>query len=250
MNGVPAAVHAALVDLDGTLLDTVPDIAAAVNRMLAALGLRECSEHAVRNLVGQGSARLVERCLALDGAAGRSFDRDPLELFVRFYDEESGVRTRSFPGVIEGLGAIAAQGVRLACVTNKLTRFTVPLLERTGLAHFFAAVVCGDSVARLKPDPLPMLHACRLLAVEPAEAIVIGDSANDVAAARAAGCRVLCVPYGYSEGQSVSSLGCDCVVDDLCGAARFIAEQDAQGRAERRGTPGITADSRVKGTNP
>lgn len=235
MTAAPAAVRAALVDLDGTLLDTAPDIAAAVNRMLAALGLPERTQHEVREWVGQGSARLVERSLAAAGVGRRSLDRDPLELFVGFYDEESGVRTRSFPGVLEGLRAIAAQGVRLACVTNKLSRFTLPLLERTGLAHFFAAVVCGDSVARLKPDPLPILHACRSLAVDIPEAIVIGDSVNDVAAARAAGCRVVCVPYGYSEGQSVASLGCDGVVDDLCGAARFIAGQNAaEGRAKGR----------------
>ncbi len=222
-------VRAALIDLDGTLLDTAPDIAAAANRMLARLHLPPRSIAEIRGFVGQGSARLVRRCLEAPAARENAFD-ESLEAFVRFYEEESGRRTQAYPGVKEGLTALTAAGIALACVTNKLERFSAPLLERTGLARFFDALVCGDTVSRLKPDPLPYVHACSLLAVVPAQAVVIGDSANDAIAGRAAGCRVLCVPYGYSEGRPVASIGCDAIVDDLACAAAYILAQNERAR--------------------
>jgi phosphoglycolate phosphatase len=130
-----------------------------------------------------------------------------------------------FPGVIEGLRALHAAGLPLACITNKAERFTVDLLQRTGLDGFFAVVICGDTVARKKPDPEPVLTACARLDVRPADALMIGDSANDVQAARAAGCPVWCVPYGYNEGQPVESLDCDAFVPDLAEAARRLLDR-------------------------
>lgn len=227
-----APVRAALIDLDGTLLDTAPDIAAAANRMLARLQLAPRSVEEIRGFIGQGSARLVRRCLEAAGAQASAFD-ESLDAFVRSYDQESGRRTQPYPGVHEGLKQLSAAGIALACVTNKLQRFTVPLLERTGLARFFSVLVCGDTVSRLKPDPLPYVHACQSLAVVPGQAVVIGDSANDAVAGRAAGCRVLCVPYGYSEGHSVASIACDAVVEDLPSAAAYIRSENERAREVR-----------------
>jgi phosphoglycolate phosphatase len=127
-----------------------------------------------------------------------------------------------FPGVVEGLHALRAAGVPLACITNKAERFTVDLLRRTALDGFFDVLMCGDTVARKKPDPEPVLAACGRLGVAPADALMIGDSANDVQAARAAGCPVWCVPYGYNEGRPVESLDCDALVPDLAEAARRV----------------------------
>jgi phosphoglycolate phosphatase len=127
-----------------------------------------------------------------------------------------------FPGVLEGLRALQAAAVPMACITNKAERFTVDLLKRTALDGYFGVVVCGDTVAKKKPDPEPVLTACARLGVRPAEALMIGDSANDVQAARAAGCPVWCVPYGYNEGRPVESLDCDWIVPDLAVAARQL----------------------------
>ena len=231
-----ATLRAALIDLDGTLLDTAPDLAAAVWSMLSELRLRPLAESEIRDFIGQGVARLVRRCIE---AAGAPSDAEVFEAglsaFSRAYEDESGRRTRFYPGVIEGLDELSSQGIALACVTNKIGRFTAPLLQRTGLAERFDVVVTGDSVPQLKPHPEPLLLACRRLRVGPGEAVVIGDSRNDVVAARAAGCRVLCVPYGYTEGQPVSALGCDAVVADLREAARYVrnANREANETAAR-----------------
>lgn len=210
-------IRGVLIDLDGTLLDTAGDLAAAANRMLATLRLPPRSRAEVSTYVGKGIARLVERCLTgdLERRADPELLARAIELFSRAYDEESGLHSSVYPGVVEGLDALAGMGLRLACVTNKAQRFTLPLLERMGLARRFEAVVCGDMVARGKPDPLAYLHACERLALQPQEAMVVGDSENDVIAARAAGIDVVCVAYGYTEGKPVESLGADAVITDL-----------------------------------
>jgi phosphoglycolate phosphatase len=127
--------------------------------------------------------------------------------------------------VIDGLRALHGARLPLACITNKAERFTVDLLKRTGLDGFFDVIVCGDTVTRKKPDPEPVLAACARLGVQPSEAVMIGDSANDVQAARAAGCPIWCVPYGYNEGQPVASLDCDAIVPDLAEAARRLLDR-------------------------
>jgi phosphoglycolate phosphatase len=137
----------------------------------------------------------------------------------------NGDQSVMFDGVISGLELMKSMGLRLAVVTNKATEFTLPLLERTGLAPYFQAVVCGDTLAHAKPHPAPMLHACDLLKSEPARSVAVGDSINDAQSARAAGCSVLAVPYGYNEGQSVQTLEVDAIVDSIEGAARWIAAQ-------------------------
>lgn len=218
-------MRAALIDLDGTLLDTAPDLAAAANAMLADLSLAPIDEFGVRGFIGKGLAHLVRRTLgAVRGAEPdeRTLER-ALKSFEHHYALLNGLRSALYPGVREGLAALRSRGARLACVTNKPARFTQPLLEHFNLARYFDAVVSGDSVARGKPDPEPLLAACSQLGVAISEAVMIGDSANDALAARAAGCRVLLVPYGYAEAAALRNLDCDGIVESLLHAAQLPA---------------------------
>jgi phosphoglycolate phosphatase len=213
----PLTVEAVMIDLDGTLLDTIPDLAAATNLMLEALGEAVLPLDTVRNFVGKGIPRLVERALArdIDGKAGSESMARALPVFERFYTEVNGRHTTMYPGVREGLELMRKAGFRLACVTNKAGAFTGPLLERMGLAHFFELTVSGDTLPRKKPDPMQLLHVCQAFGIAPARMLMIGDSGNDVQAARAAGCPVFCVPYGYNEGHDVQSLEVDAIVGAL-----------------------------------
>lgn len=217
-------IAAVMIDLDGTLLDTLPDIAAAAGRMLAALGLRPCSRDEIRSFIGKGIPNLVQRCLEADAANMRAaaLEAEALALFQEFYLEESGGRSAVYPGVIEGLAQMRAMRLRLACITNKAARFTLPLLERKGLAPYFELVVSGDTLARKKPDPMQLAHVCAAFALAPGAALLIGDSANDALAARAAGCPVWCVAYGYSEGGEMHNLDCDAIVNSLSEAANIL----------------------------
>ncbi|ANN74086.1 phosphoglycolate phosphatase [Bordetella bronchialis] len=224
--------HAALLDLDGTLLDSVPDLATAANAMRMELGMPPLREAVIATFVGKGVDRLVQRTLA---GAQEHGELDPAlyararASFYRHYHLVNGDKAVIFDGVLDGLKAMRDQGLKLAVVTNKPTEFTMPLLERTGLAGFFAAVVCGDTCARKKPDPQPVLHACTLLGVQPGRTVTIGDSINDAQAGRDAGTYVLVVPYGYNEGVDVRSLDVDGIVSSLVEAAQWIAQGSSRG---------------------
>lgn len=209
--------RAVLIDLDGTLVDSAQDLAAAANAMLAEYGRDALDLDTVRSYVGRGIANLVQRCFGSEPPA-----EGALAAFRRHYGQTNGRQARVYPGVIEGLRAMQALGLPLACVTNKAAAFVPPLLTATGLDGFFDCLVCGDTVPRVKPDPLPLLHACEHFGVAPQEALMIGDSLNDVRAARAAGCPVICVPYGYSEGRSLQAADCDAIVPTLEAAARLL----------------------------
>lgn len=217
-------VRAALIDLDGTLLDTALDIAVAANAALRELGLRELDTRAIRDFIGKSMPHLVRR--SLETALGRAPEEELFERaqgrFAEHYERVNGTAARPFPGVVAGLEAMRAQGLKLACATNKLERFTRPLLEKTGLADYFDAVSTPDLAGGRKPDPAVFLYACRRFGVAPAEAVVIGDSDNDGDAARAAGCRFLLVPYGYREGKPVSAVRNDGVVHTLLDAAALL----------------------------
>jgi len=217
-------IRAALIDLDGTLLDTAPDLAAAANATLAGLGLGALEAARVRDFVGKGIAVLVRR--SLEAALGRAPDDALLEraqaLFAPHYARLNGAASQPFPGAAAGLAAMRANGLKLACVTNKLLRFTAPLLEKAGLAASFDAVVTSDLAGARKPDPAVFRYACGRLGVAAAEACAIGDSANDSQAARAAGCRFLLVPYGYREGLELAAIPNDGVVATLEEAARAL----------------------------
>jgi phosphoglycolate phosphatase len=208
-------IKAVLIDLDGTLLDTVPDLADAANAMLAELGRLTLPADTIRDFVGKGIPNLVGRCLGYPGESHSPEAREALAVFKRHYAAVNGRRTRVYPGVLEGLRAMRAAGLKTACVTNKAAAFTEPLLAATGLLPLIDMTVSGDSLAEKKPHPLPFLHLCDRFGISPAEALVVGDSRNDVAGARAAGCAVVCVPYGYSEGEDVRDLGADAIVASL-----------------------------------
>jgi phosphoglycolate phosphatase len=217
------AIKAVLIDLDGTLLDTAPELAAAVNAMLADLRLPALAAGTVRDFIGSGIPRLVERSLQAAGLAlpCAHFER-ALRSFGAHYRRLNGTTAAPFPGVVEGLERMRAGGLRLACVTNKAAAFTAPLLDKSGIAPLFDTVVSADQAGARKPHPAAFLFACRALEVEPAGAAVIGDSANDAEGARAAGCRVLLVSYGYSEGRDVRTLDSDGVVASLGEAAGLL----------------------------
>ena len=216
--------RAALIDLDGTLLDTAPDLAAAANATLAELGRAPLPAEAVRDFVGKGIAHLVRR--TLETSAGTPPDDATFDAacarFAAHYERLNGSAAQPFDGVREGLTAMRAMGLRLACVTNKLARFTEPLLAASGLRGFFDAVVTSDRAGARKPDPAIFLDACRRLGVVAGEACVIGDSSNDAEAARAAGCRFLLVPYGYREGRGLHEIESDGIVPTLREAAKLL----------------------------
>ncbi len=215
-------IRAVLIDLDGTLLDTVPDLADAANAMLAELGRLTLPQDTIRDFVGKGIPNLVGRCLGYPGESDAPEAREALALFKRHYAAVNGRKTRIYPGVPEGLRALRAAGLKTACVTNKAGAFTEQLLAATGLDRLLDLTVSGDTLAEKKPHPLPFLHLCERFGIAPAEALVVGDSRNDVAGARAAGCPVFCVPYGYSEGEDVRNLGADAIVGTLEEAASRI----------------------------
>jgi phosphoglycolate phosphatase len=217
-------VAAVALDLDGTLLDTAADLAAAANAMLAELGRPTLPVSRVADYVGKGMGVLVHRVLSghPDGRVDDDLHRRASESFLAHYERENGRAARAYPGVRAGLDAMRAAGLRLAVVTNKPASFTATLLALTGLAEYFELVVGGDTLARRKPDPLPMLHVCERFGLEPRQVLAIGDSLNDALAARAAGMPVVLVPYGYNEGRDVRELDVDAIVQDLCVASKLI----------------------------
>ena len=213
------AIHSVTIDLDGTLLDTVPDLAAAANGMMRELGRPEYPIATVAAFVGRGIPKLVERCLPdLDADAVAKAQ----DIFRRHYAIENGRRSALFPGVLEGLQAMRLAGLRLAVITNKAAAFTEPLLVATQLSPWFEFAVSGDSLPHKKPHPAQLLHACGRMGTAPAENLHIGDSHHDAVAARAAGCPVFIVPYGYNEGKDVQGIDCDAIVASLEEAARRI----------------------------
>ena len=220
----PLRVKAVTIDLDGTLADTIPDLAAAANMMLRELGRPALAVERLRDFVGKGIPKLVERALAgsVDGAAPADLMARALPVFERHYAGVNGKHSVLYPGVEDGLRALQSMRLPLACVTNKSGRFTTPLLEQLGIAHFFEQVVAGDTLPQKKPDPAQLLHACRGFGIAPGEMLMIGDSVNDALAARAAGCPVFCVTYGYNEGQDVRALDVDAIVASLIEAKRLI----------------------------
>lgn len=205
-------------DLDGTLLDTIADLAEACHRMLDEIGEPQRSLAEVHSFVGKGMAVLVERCLTHGQPPSTEKLQQGIESFQRHYAAVNGKFTRIYPGVIEGLDAWKASGLKMGVVTNKPGMFTETLLDRMGLTAYFAVIVSGDTTAHKKPHPEPVLHACRIFNVRPDRNLHIGDSKHDIHAAHAAGCLAYAVPYGYNEGQPVDSADCDALVSDLLAA--------------------------------
>ena len=228
----PGALDAAMVDLDGTLVDTLGDFVLALNLMLADLSLPPVARAAVERRVGKGSEHLIQSVLhhvlkVAQAHEGRTLSAIDLEAtaaqllpaastrYQRHYLAINGQHASVYPGVVEGLQQLQKQGLKLACLTNKPLAFALPLLRAKGLDGFFCAVFGGDSFERKKPDPLPLLKTCEAMACAPARTLMIGDSSNDARAARAAGCPVLLVTYGYNHGAPVRQVYAEGFIDSL-----------------------------------
>lgn len=215
---------AAIVDLDGTMVDTLGDFAEALNRMLRDLSLPGVAPAAIERMVGKGSEHLIHSALVhvlapanvsgADAKARALFER-AWERYQHHYLAVNGQHSAVYAGVVEGLQALRARGVRLACLTNKPGAFAMPLLAAKGLDGFFEQVFGGDAFERKKPDPLPLRKTCEALGTLPARTLMIGDSSNDARAARAAGCPVVLVSYGYNHGEPVRGVDADGFVDSL-----------------------------------
>jgi len=206
-----------LIDVDGTLVDSVPDLAFCVDQMMTALGREPRGEARVRDWVGNGVERLVRRALTgtLQGEPDEADFNRAYPIFLQLYAENTSKRSCLYPGVREGLDRLKAADYRLGCVTNKAARFTEPLLKDLGVYNDFSIVISGDTLTKKKPDPAPLLHAAKLLGCQPTEAMMIGDSVSDVAAARAAGFQIVCMSYGYNHGVDIREAAPDAVIDTL-----------------------------------
>lgn len=213
------AYRAVLFDLDGTLIDSIHDISAAANTMLTHLGFAPLPQSLITNFVGQGVDVLVWKCLleaVSTNAPSPEQYQQGREVFAQAYQKRlAHAQTALYPKVRTGLQAFQDSGAKLAIVTNKPLANTQVVLEQTGLAPFFTEVVGGDSCEEKKPHPLPLLYACAQLETEPTETLMIGDSINDVQAARAANIDVLILPYGYNQGRPVTELEADAIVPSI-----------------------------------
>jgi phosphoglycolate phosphatase len=206
--------QAAIVDLDGTMVDTLGDFVVALNAMAGELGLAPVARDFVERTVGKGSEHLIRQTLAVLGADAQHYDA-AWASYQHHYAAINGRHATVFDGVPAGLQRLAAHGLRLACLTNKPTAFALALLRAKGLDGYFAFTFGGDAFERRKPDPLPLLKTCEALGSRPAQTLMVGDSSNDAAAARAAGCPVVLVTYGYNHGEPVRGVDADGFVDRL-----------------------------------
>lgn len=211
-------------DLDGTLIDSVPQLAQAVNRMRVQLGFGEAGEQAVRHWVGNGADMLVRRALAdaLGTEPGDELRRAARTAFDAAYDQVADQGLVFYPGVLDTLAALRRAGKRLAIVTNKPYRFVPAILAAAGLSEQFELVLGGDSLPEKKPSPAPLLHVCRQLDVDPARTLMVGDSENDVLAAQAAGMAVVGLTYGYNYGRDIADSGPNWVLSDFAALADIL----------------------------
>jgi phosphoglycolate phosphatase len=218
---LPSGLQAAIIDLDGTMVDTLGDFAAALNQMLRDLACRGIDATAIEQMVGKGSEHLIRSVLAHVNADASLYER-AWQSYQTHYLAINGQHSAVYAGVAEGLNALKAAGLRLACLTNKPANFARPLLAAKGLDGYFDFVFGGDAFERKKPDPLPLLKTCEALGASPARTLMVGDSSNDARAARAAGCPVILVPYGYNHGEPVRGVDADGFADSLADVAAMI----------------------------
>ncbi|MGD8575948.1 MAG: phosphoglycolate phosphatase [Thiohalophilus sp.] len=213
-----------LIDVDGTLVDSVPDLAYCVDEMMKRLDMPTHGEDKVREWVGNGVERLVRRALIgqLDGEPDEVLFEKAYPVFLDLYVENTSKRSKLYPGVKEGLAYLKQSGYRLGCVTNKAEQFTVPLLKDLGVYDDFEIVVSGDTLPKKKPDPLPLLHVAEFFGVNPEQALMIGDSVSDVTAARAAGFQIVCMSYGYNHGMDIRKADPDAVIDSMAELSELL----------------------------
>jgi len=222
-----------LIDVDGTLVDSVPDLAFCVDEMMKQLDMPTHGDAKVREWVGNGVERLTRRALIgqLDGEPADALFEKAYPIFLELYAENTSKRSLLYPGVVEGLDYLQSAGYKLGCVTNKAAQFTLPLLKDLGVFDRFEIIVSGDTLEKKKPDPMPLLHVAEHFAVEPAKAMMLGDSVSDVKAARAAGFQIVCMSYGYNHGVDIRDAQPDAVIDSMAELSALLEEAPSQGVA-------------------
>jgi phosphoglycolate phosphatase len=206
-----------LLDLDGTLVDSIPDLARSINQTLVQISIEERNIDDIRNWVGNGVEKLLHRALTndIDGEAESELFEKTFEIFMSIYNENMCASSVCYPGVREGIDFLKENNIKLGCVTNKSEQFVEPILEKLGLLNDMSIIIAGDTLAKKKPHPLPLLHAAETFEKDPALSLMIGDSESDVKAARAAGFQIVCVSYGYNHGNDIRDTNPDAVVDSL-----------------------------------
>lgn len=206
-----------LLDLDGTLVDSIPDLANAVNKTLLEFSIAEREINSIRNWVGNGVEKLLHRAISndIDGTAEPGLFEQAFPIFMDIYSKNMCAVSYCYPGVREGIDFLKDNDIKLGCVTNKSGRFVGPILQQLGLMDDMSIIIAGDTLPRKKPDPLPLLHAASVFEADPESSLMIGDSVTDVKAARAANFQIICVSYGYNHGNDIRDTNPDAVVDSL-----------------------------------
>ena len=206
-----------MIDLDGTLVDSVPDLAYCIDEMMVKLGLQKWGETQVRHWVGNGVPKLVERALTgeLEGQPIKEVFDVAYPIFLDLYKDNNAQRSYLYDGVREGLDYLKSQRYQLGCVTNKLEQFTHPLLKVLGIFNDFKIIISGDTLAKRKPDPMPLLYCAEHFNLKPEDCLMLGDSVSDVKAARAAGFDIICMSYGYNHGNDIADENPDLVIDSM-----------------------------------
>ncbi len=217
-----------IFDLDGTLIDSVPDLAAAVNHMLTELGYRAYDEHLIRLWVGNGAQTLVKRALSgsvtIDETIDETHFMQALNIFLTHYSKNLALHTKAYENVVTTLQQLQKRGYRLAIVTNKPVEFVSPILEALSLQQYFEYFIGGDSLPERKPHPMPLLHVCEKLGTTVDEAVMIGDSKNDLLAANAAHMQSIGVTYGYNYDEEISVYDPDIIVDDFAELLKYLVK--------------------------
>ena len=206
-----------MIDVDGTLVDSVPDLAWCVDETMKEIGLPVRGEVIVRQWVGNGVIRLMERAIAndLDAAHDGALFEKGMPIFNALYADNNAKRSGLYDGVKEGLAYLKSLDLKVGCVTNKDERFTIPILTDLGIVDEFEIIISGDTLDKKKPDPLPLLHSAEKLGVDPKQSLMLGDSKSDVKAARAAGFGIICMSYGYNHGEDINNYNPDAVIDSM-----------------------------------
>ena len=206
-----------MIDVDGTLVDSVPDLAYCIDEMMQKLGLQKWGEAKVRRWVGNGVPKLVERALTgeLEGRPIKEVFDIAYPIFLDLYEDNMAERSYLYDGVREGLDYLKSQSYQLGCVTNKSEQFTHPLLKILGIFNDFKIIISGDTLAKRKPDPMPLLYCAEHFNLKPEECLMLGDSVSDVKAARAAGFDIICMSYGYNHGNDIADENPDLVIDSM-----------------------------------
>ncbi|MGY8895077.1 MAG: phosphoglycolate phosphatase [Gammaproteobacteria bacterium] len=213
-----------MIDVDGTLVDSVPDLAYCVDETMKAIGKKPWGEAQVRHWVGNGVPKLVERSLTgeLEGTPDQVEYDQAYPIFLELYSHNTSVRSCLYDGVKEGLDYMKAQGYTLGCVTNKDEQFTLPILKDLGIFDYFGIVVSGDTLSKKKPDPLPLLHSAEFFGIDPQHSLMLGDSVSDVKASRAAGFEIICMSYGYNHGNDIRDTNPDLVIDSMAELKEYL----------------------------